>query len=328
MQNKAKAIGVVVSAIVVGILAYGAYLCNKMTPTLKSVNAEHYEMLANLEAAKKQVRQLDKASAEQSKQQKTIAFNPTSAKREGVVGITVNCYNGNLTPIIEQIAKGSPAEGAGIKAGQYLVKIDDNYCLPMTGAEIAFTLRGTAGSTVKVTVSDTERGSAIPGGNEKSYDLTRLAMHKLKNEHEQNQLMFVKPMLEAEQQMRPKARDGAVEAPFFVVSPRSPKRMILEFIDDKTGPSKKPPAFVSYADGDRYWDDPGAPPTFIKRFNIQEPDYMSLASKFGVKTAPAVVFLPDSNAMIDPSQIEYDPIKNNGLRVLTPSQKRAIPGRW
>ncbi|MBK7836548.1 MAG: hypothetical protein IPJ49_02405 [Candidatus Obscuribacter sp.] len=328
MQDKTKVVRVVISVIVIGILAYGAYVCDNMTPSIKSVNAENDKMLANLEAAKKQVRQLDKASAEQSKQQKTIAFNPTLEKREGVVGITVNCYNGNLTPIIDQIAKGSPAEGAGIKAGQYLVKIDDNYCLPMTGAEIAFSLRGTAGSTVKVTVSDTERGSAMPGGKEQSYDLTRLAMHKLKDEHEQNQLMFVKPMLEAEQQMRPKARDGAVEAPFFVVSPRSPKRMILEFIDDKTGPSKKPPAFVSYADGDRYWDAPGAPPTLIKRFNIQEPDYMALASKFGVKTAPAVVFLPDNSAMIDPSQIEYDPIKNNGLRVLIPSQKRAIPGRW
>lgn len=325
VQNKAKAIKIIVSTVVLIALGYAIYAARQLAPAIDSARVDEERVMANLQKAKLQAKQMDQDATAKSK---IIIFNPIIEKRVGIVGITVNCYNGNLTPIIEQVAKGSPAEGAGIKAGQYLIKIDDVYCLPMTGAEITGSLRGTAGSTVKVTVSDTERGSAIPGGKEQSYVLTRLALHRLKSEDEQNQLMFVKPMLDAEEQMRPKARAEAIESPFFVLSPRSPRRMILEFIDDKTGPSKKPPAFVSYVDGDRYWDDPGAPPTLIKRFNIQEPDYLSLASKFGVKSAPAEVFLPDSSAMIDPSQIELDPIKNNSLHVLVPSQKRAMPGRW
>lgn len=79
------------------------------------------------------------------------------------VGLTIELIEEKVTVVSPM--KGSPAEKAGLKANDVILKVDDQEIIGLTISEVAQKIRGTAGTKVKITIKR--------GLQELSFDLTR-----------------------------------------------------------------------------------------------------------------------------------------------------------
>ena len=85
------------------------------------------------------------------------------------IGVRIDTATDGL-PVIDGVFKGSPAEKAGLKAGDELTEVDGK---PTTGHdldEVAGWVRGEAGTTVKVEIR------SGPKGTEREFSIVRAAV--------------------------------------------------------------------------------------------------------------------------------------------------------
>ena len=78
------------------------------------------------------------------------SFNETMNGQFVGLGITIK-YDGEYSKVIE-VNKGDPADKAGIKKGDLIVKIDNSDCKGKYGNDITKLIRGKVGSKVLITV--------------------------------------------------------------------------------------------------------------------------------------------------------------------------------
>ena len=78
------------------------------------------------------------------------SFNETMNGQFVGIGITIK-YDGEYSKVIE-VNKGDPADKAGIKKGDLIVKIDNSDCKGKYGNDITKLIRGKVGSKVLITV--------------------------------------------------------------------------------------------------------------------------------------------------------------------------------
>ncbi len=69
-----------------------------------------------------------------------------------VIGIGTELRSTNHQPVIGHVLPGSPADKAGLRAGDRFVRIDDSSVSNLSLVEIAGRLRGAVGSPIHVTV--------------------------------------------------------------------------------------------------------------------------------------------------------------------------------
>lgn len=86
-------------------------------------------------------------------------FENLSSSLEGEyvgIGVTIEAIGGNITVV--STFNGSPAEKAGIKAGDIITSVDDEDLRGKSLQEVSLLLRGTEGTTVSVTVKRPSTG--------------------------------------------------------------------------------------------------------------------------------------------------------------------------
>lgn len=93
------------------------------------------------------------------------AFNATVEDTSTVVGIGVQITYAETGIHIAQVVNGSPAEAAGLAAGDIIVAVDGTSCVPASEA-VGELVRGEAGTSVKLTVEHAD-------GSRADYTLTR-----------------------------------------------------------------------------------------------------------------------------------------------------------
>jgi carboxyl-terminal processing protease len=91
-------------------------------------------------------------------EQRAQRSNDLSGKYVGI-GVRIDTAEDGL-PLVIGVFKGSPAEGAGIQTGDEIVAVDGQQTAGKTIDEIVDWVRGEAGTTVKVTVKQGEKGAA------------------------------------------------------------------------------------------------------------------------------------------------------------------------
>lgn len=96
------------------------------------------------------------------------------AQTIGGIGITLKLdtlADGATLPKVLAVADNSPAAGAGIKVGMYVLQVDEHTCRSVALEELVGYIRGTAGTAVKLIV--TEQASAKKG---KEYVMNRAVL--------------------------------------------------------------------------------------------------------------------------------------------------------
>lgn len=114
-------------------------------------------------------------------------FNEDSMGEFGGIGVVLGEKDG--TAYVVEVYKKTPAEKAGIKAGDVFVQIDDTRQEKWTSDEVVKRVRGKQGTKVEITmfrpdpnskVPTNHPGAAAPAGKELEFDVTR-AMIELPN---------------------------------------------------------------------------------------------------------------------------------------------------
>lgn len=97
----------------------------------------------------------------------TLAFQPLrAAEAPGpVIGIGTELKAVDGHPVVANVLKGSPADKAGVKANDQIVKIDDKSVAGLTLNRVAHLLHGAENSKVHLTVTRS--------GSEKNFDIKR-----------------------------------------------------------------------------------------------------------------------------------------------------------
>lgn len=80
-------------------------------------------------------------------------------------GIGANVYSDNGTIVVAEVYKGLSADASGIKAGDIIIRVDDNNIDGLSLQEVVAKVKGEEGTTVKITV--------LRDGKELSFNVTR-----------------------------------------------------------------------------------------------------------------------------------------------------------
>jgi C-terminal processing protease CtpA/Prc len=95
------------------------------------------------------------ASAQTDANAKPPPFQPIVAKDhegDGRVGVRITYDKDTGLPVIAALTRSGPAECAGFRVGDVIIKIDKNYTNTLTADEISIALHGQPGSGVELTV--------------------------------------------------------------------------------------------------------------------------------------------------------------------------------
>ena len=97
----------------------------------------------------------------------TLAFQPLRANDAAgpVIGIGTELKAVEGHPVVANVLQGSPADKAGVRANDKIVKVDDRDVAGLSLNRIAHLLRGEQNSEVHVTVDR--------GGSQKIFDIKR-----------------------------------------------------------------------------------------------------------------------------------------------------------
>ncbi len=82
-----------------------------------------------------------------------------------VIGIGTELRSADHQPVVGNVLPGSPADHAGVRAGDRFLRIDDSSVSKLSLVEIAGRLRGAVGSPVRLTV--------LRHGNERTFKMHR-----------------------------------------------------------------------------------------------------------------------------------------------------------
>jgi C-terminal processing protease CtpA/Prc len=82
----------------------------------------------------------------------SLAHADTTLPPGPVIGIGTELRSADHQPIVGQVLPGSPADKAGLRAGDRFVRIDETSVSNLSLVEVASRLRGAVGSPIRVTV--------------------------------------------------------------------------------------------------------------------------------------------------------------------------------
>jgi C-terminal processing protease CtpA/Prc len=83
----------------------------------------------------------------------TLAQADTTLPPGPVIGIGTELRSADHQPVVGHVLPGSPADKAGLRAGDRFVRINDTSVSNLPLVEVASRLRGAVGSPIRVTVS-------------------------------------------------------------------------------------------------------------------------------------------------------------------------------
>lgn len=235
-------------------------------------------------------------------------------KNTGTLGCKLSFHPSDRNPHIYELKADGPAAMGGLIINMYILKIDGKYCAAMSQDELSRALKGTPDTDVTLTIAHNTLG-----------ELARDV--KLKREASTVSFEpFARLMSGPDDAQLEK--EGKIPTPAFISVPGAERRVILQFFTYGIGEPAIAPRYINPT-GNFLTASPAEDyPTDIINIDMETAEGKAVAARFGIKKAPAYVFIPEPKPYIEQRQIEREPAANKSARVVDDSGLKALPGIW